>query len=99
LVKPPFLNEGEGLEWAVKSAEFAFSCGATVVSLIPTRPGNGALDRLMETGEFKPPQLSTLEMALELAVNSSRGRVFADTWNLEQFSTCSACLETRRQRL
>jgi len=100
LLKPPFLNEAEGLEWAVKSAAFALSCGATVVSLIPTRPGNGALERLMETGEFSPPQLATLELALELALEMrGDGRVFADTWDLEQFSTCSACFEKRRQRI
>lgn len=99
LVKPPFMNDAEGLEWAVKSAEFAFSCGATVVSLIPTRPGNGAMDRLLAAGEFTLPRLATLERALELAVNLDKGRVFADTWNLEPFSTCSACLEQRRQRL
>ena len=99
LVKPPFLNEAEGLEWAVKSAEFAFACGATAVSLIPTRSGNGAMERLMEAGEFAPPRLATLERALELAINLHRGRVFADTWNLEQFSACSTCLEKRRQRL
>jgi radical SAM enzyme (TIGR01210 family) len=99
LVKPPFLNEAEGLDWAVKSAQFAFDCGATVVSLIPTRPGNGALERLMEAGEFAPPQLSTLERAQELALQLRGGRVFADTWNLEPFSSCPACLEQRRQRL
>jgi len=99
LVKTPFMSEAEGLEWAVKSAEFAFACGATVVSIIPTRPGNGALDRLMETGEFTPPRLATLERALELALNLRQGRVFADTWALEPFSSCSACLEKRRQRL
>ncbi len=99
LVKPPFMNESEALKWTVKSVEFAFACGATVVSLIPTRPGNGALDRLMETGEFTPPRLVTLEKTLELAVKLRRGRVFADTWNLEQFSTCSVCLPDRGQRL
>jgi len=100
LVKPPFMDEAEGLEWAVKSAEFAFSCGATVVSLIPTRPGNGALEHLMKTGEFSPPRLATLEKALELSLNlRAVGRVFADTWDLEQFSRCSACFEPRRQRI
>ena len=100
LVKPPFLNEEEGLEWAVKSAVFALSCGATVVSLIPTRPGNGALERLMATGEFSPPRLATLEKALELALEVlGAGRVFADTWDLEQFSNCPACFEKRRQRI
>jgi len=99
LVKPPFMNEAEALEWAVKSAEFALHCGANVVSLIPTRPGNGAMDRLAATGEFSPPQLTTLEKSLELGIQLRRGRVFADTWNLELFSSCSACLEKRRQRL
>jgi uncharacterized Fe-S cluster-containing MiaB family protein len=100
LVKPPFLNETEGLEWAVKSAMFALSCGAKVVSLIPTRPGNGALERLMETGEFSPPRLATLEKALELTLEMrGDGRIFADTWDLQQFSTCPACFEKRRQRI
>ncbi len=99
LLKPPFLNEAEGLEWAVKSAEFAFASGVEVLSLIPTRAGNGALDRLREAGEFAPPRLSTLERALESVLERRQGRVFADTWNLEQFSTCAACFEQRRQRL
>jgi radical SAM enzyme (TIGR01210 family) len=99
LVKPPFMDQGEGVEWAVKSAAFAFSCGATVVSLIPTRPGNGAMDRLMESGEFSPPRLSTLEKAVQSAMALEKGRVFADIWNLEPLSSCANCLEPRRQRL
>jgi hypothetical protein len=100
LVKPPFLDEEEGLEWAVKSVAFALSCGATVVSLIPTRPGNGALERLMAAGEFSPPRLTTLEKALELALDvRGDGRIFADTWDSEQFSRCPACFEKRRQRI
>jgi radical SAM enzyme (TIGR01210 family) len=99
LVKPPFMTEVEGLEWAVKSAAYAFACGATVVSLIPTRGGNGALESLRATEEFPPPRLATLERAQELALELRGGRVFADTWDLERFSRCSACLEKRRQRL
>lgn len=99
LLKPPFLNEAEGLEWAVKSADFAYASGAEVVSLIPTRLGNGALDRLRETAEFAPPRMPTLEWALEAVLERRQGRVIADTWDLEQFSTCAACFEQRRQRL
>ena len=99
LVKPPFLTEAEGLEWAVKSAEFAFSRGASVVSLIPTRGGNGALERLQETHDFTPPKLVTLERAQERALNLRGGRVFADLWDLQQFSRCPTCFEQRRQRL
>jgi hypothetical protein len=85
----PFMDEAEGLEWAVKSAAFAFACGATVVSLIPTRPGNGAMERLMESGEFSPPRFFSLEKALELALEvRGDGRIFADTWNLDQFPHC-----------
>jgi archaeosine synthase beta-subunit len=99
LVNPPFMDEAEGLKWAVKSADFAFGCGANVVSLIPTRAGNGAMDRLLESGEFSPPRLSTLEKALQSALALKRGRVFADTWNLEPFSSCANCFQQRRQRL
>jgi hypothetical protein len=99
LVTPPFMNEAEGLEWAVKSADFAFSCGANVVSLIPTRPGNGAMDRLLESGEWSPPKLSTLEKAFQSALALNKGRVFADTWNLEMFSSCAVCFEKRLRRL
>jgi len=99
LVNPPFLNEEDGIEWAVKSADFAFNCGAAVVSLIPTRSGNGAMDVLLESGEFVLPRISTLEKAQEKSLNLRRGRVFADTWDLEQFSQCPSCLEKRRQRL
>jgi len=99
LVKPPFLNESQAPEWAVKSAEFAFSCGATVVSLIPTRPGNGAMERLTEAGEFSPPRLSTFETALDACLELQGRRVFGDTWNLEQFSNCPHCFEPRRARL
>lgn len=99
LVKPPFLDDAAGIEWAVKSAAFAFSCGAAVVSLIPTRGGNGALDRLRNTGEFATPRLATLEGSLEQSLDLKAGRVFADTWDLEKFSACSVCFERRQQRL
>jgi radical SAM enzyme (TIGR01210 family) len=99
LLRPPFLSEDEGLEWAIKSAEFAFASGAGVVSLIPTRGGNGALERLREAGEFAPPRLSTLERALEAVLELRQGRVFADTWDLEAFPACAGCFEQRRQRL
>jgi radical SAM enzyme (TIGR01210 family) len=99
LLKPPFMAEEEGVEWAVRSADFAFDCGATVVSLIPTRPGNGALEALADEGHYSPPQLGSLEAALERCLRRGRGRVFADLWDLEKFSACAVCLADRRQRL
>lgn len=99
LVRPPFLDEAGALEWAAKSAAFAFDCGAGVVSLIPTRAGNGAIDQLRLRNEFAPPKLGTLERAQENALKLRAGRVFADTWDLEKFSGCPTCFEQRRRRL
>ena len=99
LVQPPFMAEGEAVEWAAASARFAFDCGASVVSLIPTRPGNGALDRLLAAGEFAPPRLATLERALAAGLELRRGRVFADTWDLAPFAACPSCLAARTGRL
>ena len=99
LVKPPFLDEDEALHWAKRSLDFAFDCGASVASLIPTRFGNGALEALAERQEFSPPKLITLERAAEYGVALQRGRVFADLWDLEKFSDCPACFPARLARL
>jgi radical SAM enzyme (TIGR01210 family) len=99
LVKPPFLDEAEALLWANRSLDFAFDCGATVVALIPTRPGNGALEELAKCGEYAKPQLATLEAAAEYGISQQRGRVFADLWDLTQFSNCACCLAAREERL
>lgn len=99
LVKPPYLDEPEALHWAQRSIDLAFDCGATVVSLIPTRTGNGALEALAERGEFSPPKLATLEAALGYGIGLKRGRVFADLWDLQKFSDCPACFALRAARL
>ncbi|HEX3130056.1 MAG TPA: radical SAM protein, partial [Thermoanaerobaculia bacterium] len=99
LVKSPFLDEVEGLEWALRSLDFAFECGATVAALIPTRFGNGAMESLGEQGLFSPPRLATLESALATGIERGRGRVFADLWDLERFSDCPHCFAVRAERL
>jgi radical SAM enzyme (TIGR01210 family) len=99
LLKPPFLTETEALDWAKRSIDFAFDCGAIVVSLIPTRSGNGALDELAKRDQFAPPRLVTLETALAYGLALGRGRVFADLWDVEKFSSCSACFAGRVERL
>ena len=57
------------------------------------------MERLKESGEFVPPRLSTLERTLEAVLELGKARVFADTWNLELFSSCDTCLAQRRERL
>jgi radical SAM enzyme (TIGR01210 family) len=99
LVKPPFLDEREALYWALRSLDFAFDCGATAASLIPTRGGNGAMEALAAQGDYAPPSLATLEASMEYGLGLQRGRVFADLWDLEKFSVCDACLPRRLARL
>jgi archaeosine synthase beta-subunit len=86
LVKPPSLNEGEALYWGERSLDFASSCGATVASLVPTRG-------------FSPPAIQTLEACQEYGLRLKQGRVFADLWDLEKFSTCDVCYAARQSRL
>jgi archaeosine synthase beta-subunit len=99
LVKPPFQDEAMALAWAGRSVQFAFDHGATAVSLIPTRAGNGAMEALAAAGQFTPPKLATLEAALAEGIRLERGRVFADLWDLERFSSCATCFGARQQRL
>lgn len=95
LLKPPFMSEEEGVVWAQRSVEFASDCHATAVSIIPVRPGSGALEAL----DFLPPKLASLESALASGIRLQRGRVFADLWDLERFSGCATCFDQRRARL
>lgn len=99
LVRPPWLTEAEGVEWACQSVEFAVECGATACTLIPTRAGNGAMEALAAAGEFEPPSLASLEAALEYGLRLGRGRVFADLWDIERFASCPDCSAARIARL
>jgi len=40
-----------------------------------------------------------MEEAAAYGVTLRRGRVFADLWDLEKFSSCPACFVARKQRL
>ena len=100
LLNPPFLvDPRKNIEWCLKTVEFAFDCGIDTCSVIPTRAGNGIMDRLLAEGEFVPPTLHALEEVFDRAMKLNRGRVFADTWDLEKFSDCPICFEQRRLRL
>jgi radical SAM enzyme (TIGR01210 family) len=87
LVKPPFMKEADAVEWAARSIDFAFDCGATAVSLIPTRAGNGAMEALAAQGDFAPPHLTTVELAFEYGLGLRRGRVFVDLWDMQERDT------------
>jgi archaeosine synthase beta-subunit len=95
----PFLSPEESLQWARRSVEFALDRGATAVSIIPTRSGNGALEALQERGEFSPPPIAALESAAAFGLRLRKGRVFVDLWDLARFRRCGECFEERRERL
>ncbi|MBX3394659.1 MAG: radical SAM protein [Phycisphaerae bacterium] len=85
LLRAPFQSEADGLHWAMRSLDWAFSIGVECCVVIPTRPGNGALDALQGMGQFSPPQLASLETAVEYGLSLGRGRVFADLWDAHRF--------------
>lgn len=87
LVRPPFLSEEEGFEWAIRSVSWARSVGVECSVLIPVRGGNGAMEALSRHGVFEPPRLATLERALDACMDAAQGRVFADLWDAAQFGS------------
>jgi uncharacterized Fe-S cluster-containing MiaB family protein len=101
LISPPFIPPVEQDDWLLRSVDVAFSCGASVLSLVPTRPGNGALEALATKGTFRTPRLEDIERSIEaaLTVRPDRGRIFVDLWDLHRFSACPHCFEARRARL
>jgi radical SAM enzyme (TIGR01210 family) len=99
LLRPPFLNEAEGVEWAIKSIDFAFGCGVECCTIIPTRSGNGAMEMLEKQGLFESPRIKSLEEVLDYGIGLKKGRVFADLWDLSHFSACKSCYEERKDRL
>jgi radical SAM enzyme (TIGR01210 family) len=99
LVHPPFEDPAMAVEWAVRSASFAFDHGADVVSLIAVREGNGALEVLRQRGQFSQATLPALEAAMAGALGLKRGRVFGDTWDLPRRGSCAGCFTLRRERL
>lgn len=99
LLKPPFLNEAEGIEWTLRSAEYAFDRGVDCCSIIPTRSGNGIMERLQHEGRFAPPRGASLEEVLERGLALERGRVFVDLWETGPFFACDHCRDVRLERL
>jgi len=105
LIHPPFVARDEQDAWLARSIAMAFDCGAAVVSLIPTRGGNGAMETLKASGHFAPPSLIDIERCARIGLaggacrSAVGGRVFVDTWDLPRFAACPGCAPTRQARL
>jgi archaeosine synthase beta-subunit len=99
LLKPPFIPNDEAALWAKRSIEFAMQTQPKVISVIPTRAGNGGLDELQRQGLFTEPDLPMLEDVVDYGIGLKRARVFADLWDLRRFSKCPKCFGQRETRL
>ncbi len=99
LLGAPHVASEESVEWTVRTVEHAAAQGAAVVSIIPVRGGNGEMERLASLGEFTAPTLVQLEDALDGCTDLAGVAVTADTWDLEKFARCAACLPARAERL
>jgi radical SAM enzyme (TIGR01210 family) len=99
LLGTPHIPAEESVEWAVRTAEYAVSRGADVVSIIPVRGGNGEMERIAALGEFTPPTLAQLEDALDGSLSFGRAAVTADLWDAERLPACDACRAARVERL
>ncbi|MFM8250528.1 MAG: radical SAM protein [Planctomycetota bacterium] len=99
LLKPPLLDEREGVEWALQSVRFAWQCGVRVVAVIPTRATSGVLQNQQQQGLFEPPTLASLEEVLERGLAGQQGRLMVDLWDAQQLIACVKCRDERLSRL
>ena len=99
LLGAPHVPADESVEWTVRSVEYAVERGASVVSIIPVRGGNGEMERLQGLGQFTPPTLSQLEDALDRSLQFSNTVVTADLWDAERLPACEHCRSERIARL
>jgi uncharacterized Fe-S cluster-containing MiaB family protein len=99
LLGAPFIEGSESIEWTTRTVDYAASRGASVISIIPVRGGNGEMERLEALRDFTPPRLSDLELALDNSAGRDDCVVTADLWDINRFSHCDSCLERRVDRL
>jgi archaeosine synthase beta-subunit len=99
LLGAPYVRDDESIEWTVRTVEHAVECGASLVSIIPVRGGNGEMERLQALGHFTPPTLVQLEQALDRGVQLAPAVVTADLWDVERLSACEHCRADRTERL
>ena len=99
LLGAPHIPAKESVAWTVRTVEYAVERGASVVSIIPVRGGNGEMERLQRLGLFTPPTLSQLEEALDASLPFTSAVVTADLWDVERLPGCEECRSERIARL
>jgi radical SAM enzyme (TIGR01210 family) len=99
LLGAPYVPAHDSVAWTLRSVEYAVERGASVVSIIPVRGGNGEMERLRALGEFTPPTLTQLEDVLDCCLPSRDSTVSVDLWDVERLSACARCSPKRIDRL
>ena len=99
LLGAPYVPDVETVAWTVRTVEYAIERGASFVSIIPVRGGNGEMERLLALGHFAPPTLSQLEAALDACLQFTGAVVTADLWDAERLAPCEHCRAGRIARL
>jgi radical SAM enzyme (TIGR01210 family) len=99
LLGAPYIPASESVAWTVRTVAYAIERGASVVSIIPVRGGNGEMERLEAIGQFTPPTLPQLEEALESCLQFSDCAVSADLWDVGRLVACEECRAARVDRL
>lgn len=99
LLGTPYVDASESVAWTVRTVEYAADRGASVVSIIPVRGGNGEIERLQSVGHFTPPTLADLEAALDGCAHCTGTVVTADLWDVEPLPACERCRSERIERL
>jgi radical SAM enzyme (TIGR01210 family) len=99
LLGAPYVPYDESVEWTVRTVAHAVQSGASVVSIIPVRGGNGEMERLQALGHFTAPTLVQLEDALDRCVHLAPAVVTADLWDVERLLACNDCGGARTERL
>ena len=86
LISPPFVPHDEQDRWLLRSVTFAEQCGASVISLIPARAGNGTMEALTAQKLFRPPTGDDVLRSYDLVVASQSqrpkpaARILIDPW-------------------
>jgi len=99
LLQPPFLSPEHSVDSCLQTLEHAFSIGVDCCAVIPTRGGNGLMEKIQADFGFKSPSLEQLEQVADQAFRWERGRILIDLWDIEKFSKCEDCRSARVERL
>lgn len=99
LLGAPHVPAEDSVAWTVRTVEYAVERGASVVSIIPVRGGNGEMERLQALGHFIQPTLAQLEATFDGCLQFTPTVVSADLWDVERLPSCVHCRSGRIERL